>query len=84
MIIKKSRVVPKMRESGTLCTKIGTRMGSFSCEDLKHFAFRIVQILNFNIFSRLIPTYFYLIFPFKIHDRREENFVIAFFNFDAW
>ena len=33
--IENSRAVPKMREPGTLHTKIGARMGSFSCEDDK-------------------------------------------------
>ena len=33
--IENSLIVLKMRESGTLPTKIGATMGSFSCEDDK-------------------------------------------------
>ena len=32
-VIENSRIVPKMRESGILHTKIGAKMGSFSCEN---------------------------------------------------
>ena len=31
-----SRIVPKMRKSGTFRTKFGARMGSISCDDDKN------------------------------------------------
>ena len=37
--IENSHIVPNMRESSTLRTKIGARMGLFSCEDDKKYIF---------------------------------------------
>ena len=35
--IETSRIIPEVPESGTLRTKIGARMASFSCEDDKKY-----------------------------------------------
>ena len=58
--IENSCIVPKMRESGTLRTKIGARIGSFSCQDnKKKFSTKRAKILN--LFIKILIIIFYQI-----------------------